>query len=114
MGMDLFTILKWIRHLLWIGVWIGSSILVGIWSRPGGLFIFVGGVMIYYWGRKRGLFVGPSASEAQPRIEHSEQEAKLLVTQVLRNHAVERGDGVVRESHRPPYLAKGSSSSPAR
>jgi hypothetical protein len=77
------TFLRRLTHLLIIAVWLGASALAGMWYLPAGVVMLGVGLLLLFRGIRRGSFNLPASEE--PPAEGSEREAKMLVTQVLRN-----------------------------
>jgi len=78
------NILRRLTHLLLIAVWAGASVLAGIWYFPAGVATLGVGVLLLIRAIRRGSFNLPERKQEGP-AELGEREAKMLVTQVLRN-----------------------------
>lgn len=77
-------LLRRLVHLLVIAVWLSASVLAGIWFLPAGVVMAAVGVVLLIRGLRRGSFNLPAPAKEAP-AEIGEQQAKQLVTQVLRN-----------------------------
>lgn len=84
MSLPFHHLLLHLRHLLWVGIWIGVSILLWIWSPPASIIFFGVGMIIYHLALKRGAFRPPKEPEA-PAATNRELEATFVVTQVLKD-----------------------------
>lgn len=77
------TFLRRLTHMLIIAVWLGASVLAGIWYLPAGVIMLGIGVLLLIRAIRRGSFDIPISKDAPAEV--SEREAKMLVTQVLRS-----------------------------
>jgi hypothetical protein len=75
--------LRRLSHILMVATWLGLAILVGMFYLPVGAAILAVGAILFIRALRRGFFKLPaSVAEGAPV---SERDAKIVVTQVLRN-----------------------------
>jgi hypothetical protein len=79
------VILRRLTHLLIIAVWLGACVLAGIFWLPGGVIMLGLGVLLLIRAIRKGKFDIPASAEGGPPTGLDERQAKMLVTQVLRN-----------------------------
>jgi hypothetical protein len=84
MGLPFHHLLLHLRHLLWVAIWLGVSILLWLWSPPASIIFFGLGLIIYHLAIRRGAFRPPKEQDA-PAAPNRELEAKFVVTQVLKD-----------------------------
>lgn len=74
--------LRRLTHVLLVLTWLAGSALIGLWYRPLGVAALAAGVVLFFWAYKRGAFtLRRTATEG---AVNTEREAKVMVTQVLR------------------------------
>ena len=74
--------LRRLTHVLLVLTWLAGSALIGLWYRPLGIAALAVGVVLFFWAYKRGAFTLHRA--AAENAVNTEREAKVMVTQVLR------------------------------
>ncbi len=79
------AILNWIRHLLWLSIGLGVTILLGQWSPFLGAFAFVLCLLLYLYAFRRGFFKIQSKYAQSTQKGPSEREATIFVTQLLKD-----------------------------
>ena len=77
------NLLRRLTHVLILAVWLGASVLAGIWYLPAGVVMLGIGLLLLIRAIRHGSFDLPASKDAP--AEFGEREAKMLVTQVLRN-----------------------------
>jgi len=77
-------LLRRLVHLLLISVGIGACVLASIWYLPAGVIMLGLGLLLFIRGIRRGTFDVTRPGQ-DDRAGTSEREAKMVVTQILRN-----------------------------
>jgi hypothetical protein len=75
--------LRRLSHVLIVATWLGAAILVGMFHLPAGVALLAVGIFLFIRALKRGSFKLPESASASAPI--SERDAKIVVTQVLKN-----------------------------
>ncbi len=77
------NVLRRLTHLLLGAIWLSASVLAGFWHPAAGVGVFGVGLLLFVRAIRKGSFNLPASPVVTP--ETSERDAKMIVTQVLRN-----------------------------
>ena len=56
MRINLQQMLKQLVQMLWIAVWVGTTILIWYWTRLGAIAFATVGLALYLWALRKGKF----------------------------------------------------------
>jgi hypothetical protein len=84
MRINLQQMFKQLIQMLWIAVWVGTTILIWYWTRLGAIAFATVGLALYLWALRKGKFTAKPRPEEQEPPDRA-REAQYMVTQVLRN-----------------------------